>query len=146
MLRKWRCYSSCNWYCSVARIMVSWYLLRSSCFVVGNGRSPACLYHIVIVFVCALMSFNEIYLLFGAGFFALFLTYLRSNKQNNLKNFIPLTAMQITTTSLLPATNAKLFWIFLKIGAILYGSGYVLFAFLDFFVLFYFLFFSKVNL
>lgn len=85
----------------------------------------------LIVLVCALMSFNEIYLLFGAGFFALFLTYLRSNKQNNLKNFIPLTAMQITTTSLLPATNAKLFWIFLKIGAILYGSGYVLFAFLD---------------
>jgi chromate transporter len=25
----------------------------------------------------------------------------------------------------------KIFWIFLKIGAILYGSGYVLFAFLD---------------
>lgn len=25
----------------------------------------------------------------------------------------------------------KLFWIFLKIGAIIYGSGYVLFAFLD---------------
>ena len=85
----------------------------------------------LIVLVCALMSFNEIYLLFGAGFFALFLTYLRSNKQNNLKNFIPLTAIQITTTSLVPATNAKLFWIFLKIGAILYGSGYVLFAFLD---------------
>lgn len=85
----------------------------------------------LIVLICALMSFNEIYLLFGAGFFALFLTYLRSNKQNNLKNFIPLTAIQITTTSLVPATNAKLFWIFLKIGAILYGSGYVLFAFLD---------------
>lgn len=28
-------------------------------------------------------------------------------------------------------TNLKLFWIFLKIGAVLYGSGYVLFAFLD---------------
>lgn len=28
-------------------------------------------------------------------------------------------------------TNARLFLIFLKIGAILYGSGYVLFAFLD---------------
>ena len=28
-------------------------------------------------------------------------------------------------------SSMKLFWIFLKIGAILYGSGYVLFAFLD---------------
>ena len=27
--------------------------------------------------------------------------------------------------------NMKIFWIFLKIGSILYGSGYVLFAFLD---------------
>ena len=27
--------------------------------------------------------------------------------------------------------NTGLFWIFLKIGAVLYGSGYVLFAFLD---------------
>jgi hypothetical protein len=34
-------------------IMVSWYLVSRSCFVVGNGRPPACLNHIVIVFVCA---------------------------------------------------------------------------------------------
>jgi len=85
----------------------------------------------LIVLVCALMNFNEIYLLFGAGFLALFLTYLRIKKQHNLNSFIPLTAIQITTTTLLSATNAKLFWIFLKIGAILYGSGYVLFVFLD---------------
>ena len=85
----------------------------------------------LIVLVCALMSFNEIYLLFGAGFFALFLTYLRRNKHNNLNSFIPLTVIQITNATLLSSINAKLFWIFLKIGAILYGSGYVLFAFLD---------------
>lgn len=85
----------------------------------------------LIVLVCALLSINEIYLLFGAGFFALFLTYLRSNEHNNLNSFIPLTVIQITNASLLSSINAKLFWIFLKIGAILYGSGYVLFAFLD---------------
>lgn len=28
-------------------------------------------------------------------------------------------------------SNMKLFWTFIKIGSILYGSGYVLFAFLD---------------
>lgn len=33
--------------------------------------------------------------------------------------------------NILSASNLKTFWIFLKMGSILYGSGYVLFAFLD---------------
>lgn len=85
----------------------------------------------IIVLMGSLFKINEIYLMFGAGFFALFLAYIRSNKQNSLPSFLPLTLLQITNTTLLSATNANLFWIFLKIGAILYGSGYVLFAFLD---------------
>lgn len=85
----------------------------------------------IIVLVSSLLNINEIYLMFGAGFFALLLAYGRSNKQNNVNSFIPLTLLQITNTTILSATNANLFWIFLKIGAILYGSGYVLFAFLD---------------
>jgi chromate transporter len=35
----------------------------------------------------------------------------------------------VSKTALLAPTNFNLFLIFLKIGAILYGSGYVLFAF-----------------
>ncbi|MFA6277612.1 MAG: chromate efflux transporter [Pedobacter sp.] len=85
----------------------------------------------LLVLLGALFSINEIYLMFGAGFFALFFAYVRNNKQNNSNSFLPLTLMQITNTTMLQATNANLFWIFLKIGAILYGSGYVLFAFLD---------------
>lgn len=85
----------------------------------------------ILVLVCSLLGINEIYLMFGAGFFALFLTYIRNRQQDNLNSFLPLTLLQITNTTLLSATNANLFWIFLKIGAILYGSGYVLFAFLD---------------
>lgn len=85
----------------------------------------------IIVLMGSLFKINEIYLMFGAGFFALFLAYIRSNKQNSLPSFLPLTLLQITNTTLLSAINANLFWIFLKIGAILYGSGYVLFAFLD---------------
>ena len=85
----------------------------------------------LLVLVGSLFNINEIYLMFGAGFFALFLSYIRNNKQNNLNSFLPLTLLQIINTTILSATNAKLFWIFLKIGSILYGSGYVLFAFLD---------------
>ncbi|MDD3004956.1 chromate efflux transporter [Flavobacterium sp.] len=85
----------------------------------------------ILVLVCSLLGINEIYLMFGSGFFALFLAYIRNKGQSSLNSFLPLTLLQITNTTLLSATNAKIFWIFLKIGAILYGSGYVLFAFLD---------------
>ena len=85
----------------------------------------------ILVLIGSLFNINEIYLMLGAGFVALFLTYLRDRKNSNLNSFLPLTLLQITNTTILSATNANLFWIFLKIGAILYGSGYVLFAFLD---------------
>jgi chromate transporter len=85
----------------------------------------------LVVLVCSLLNINEIYLMFGAGFFALFITYIRNNKQHNINSILPLAVLQITNTAILSVTNANLFWIFLKIGAILYGSGYVLFAFLD---------------
>jgi chromate transporter len=81
------------------------------------------------VLVCSLLNFNEIYLMFGAGFIGLFLTLLKTNKSTN--SFLTLPFLQISTANYLSATNLNLFWIFLKIGAILYGSGYVLFAFLD---------------
>ncbi len=83
----------------------------------------------IIVLACSLLSFNEIYLMFGAGIITLLLTSLKNNK--NINGFLPFPFLQVTGTTLISATNLNLFWIFLKIGAILYGSGYVLFAFLD---------------
>lgn len=47
-----------------------------------------------------------------------------------MMNILPFTLLQVNSFSI-DASRWKLFWIFLKIGAILYGSGYVLFAFLD---------------
>lgn len=85
----------------------------------------------LMVLLCSLLQFNEIYLMFGAGFLALLLASIRNNRGNNAHNIFPLTALQITNTVVLSVSNLKLFWIFLKIGSILYGSGYVLFAFLD---------------
>ncbi|MBK8081584.1 MAG: chromate efflux transporter [Saprospiraceae bacterium] len=85
----------------------------------------------LVVLIGSFFDINEIYLMFGAGFFALFLAYFSIYKQNYLNSLMPLTLIQITNITFLSATNTSLFWIFLKIGAILYGSGYVLFAFLD---------------
>lgn len=85
----------------------------------------------ITVLAGSLLHFSEIYLMFSVGFFALLLAYLRDKEQKKLSSFLPLTFIPISNTTLISATNANLFWIFLKIGAILYGSGYVLFAFLD---------------
>ena len=84
----------------------------------------------ILVLVLSLFGISEIYLMFGAGLLAMALYYLQDTK-NTLQSFIPLAFLQIAQSPLLSETNTKLFWIFLKIGAILYGSGYVLFAFLD---------------
>lgn len=84
----------------------------------------------LLVLLCSLLDINEIYLLFGAGFLALLLASIRNNKTNSNSVF-PFALLQITNNTFLSTTNLNLFLIFLKIGAILYGSGYVLFALLD---------------
>jgi chromate transporter len=84
-----------------------------------------------LVLLLSLLNFNEIILMFGAGIVAILIYYLKQNTNNSINTFIPLTLFQISNSNTLSPTNFKLFLIFLKIGAILYGSGYVLFAFLD---------------
>lgn len=82
----------------------------------------------VLTLALALLQYNEIYILFGAGLIALLSSKIARKQSLNLA---PLTLIQITKTTIVTATNWNLFLIFLKIGAVLYGSGYVLFAFLD---------------
>ncbi|MHA6727318.1 chromate efflux transporter [Chryseobacterium sp. A301] len=85
----------------------------------------------IAVLIFSLLGINEIYLLFGAGLVAWGMFYIQNQKSKSLQSLIPVLFFQIEYNQLLSETNIKLFWIFLKIGAILYGSGYVLFAFLD---------------
>ena len=86
----------------------------------------------ITVLIASLFGINEIYLMFGAGLFGLAYFYIRTIKhQNTLQNVIPFFILQLGGTNLFSEINVRLFWIFLKIGAVLYGSGYVLFAFLD---------------
>ena len=73
----------------------------------------------------SLAGINEIAVMFGAGFVMLLL-FISRKKTSDLKSQIPLFFLHIPFFS---QENAKIFWTFLKIGAILYGSGYVLFAF-----------------
>ena len=84
----------------------------------------------IVSFGLCLFGVNEIYVMFGAGVIALALACLRlKNSNKTLKSVFPLALIQFSGSG--PLSNLGLFLTFLKIGAILYGSGYVLFAFLD---------------
>jgi len=81
--------------------------------------------------VISFLGYSEILVLFGAGFIAMGLAALRQRKNQSTLSLLPLPVLQIAGQSLTGSLNIRLFFSFLKIGAILYGSGYVLFAFLD---------------
>lgn len=87
----------------------------------------------VIALVLSLMGVNEIMVMFGAGFLFLAVAALRNQPtlKSGLHGMLPFTFLQVSSASMVSVSTAQLFFIFLKIGAILYGSGYVLFAFLD---------------
>jgi chromate transporter len=83
----------------------------------------------VLSAVAVLAGVNEIYVLFGAGFLGVAIHLLKTSVDKT-KGFFPFVLLQ-ASTPYINFPDLKLFWIFLKIGSILYGSGYVLFAFLD---------------
>ena len=88
----------------------------------------------IIGIVCLLLSFfgfSQILILFGAGFLAMGLKAIRMKRANAMSSFVPFALLQTHNSSFFSVVNINLFLCFLKIGAILYGSGYVLFAFLD---------------
>lgn len=83
----------------------------------------------ILAAIAVLKGFNEIYVLFGGGLLGI-LIYLLKNANKTAKGIFPFVLLQISNPTI-NLSDFKLFLIFLKIGSILYGSGYVLFAFLD---------------
>lgn len=79
--------------------------------------------------ILSLVGYSEILVLLGAGFIAMGFEAIRLKRANSAMTFLPLVLTD--QTSFFNQKNISLFLSFLKIGAILYGSGYVLFAFLD---------------
>jgi len=89
---------------------------------------------LVAVTVLALyfLGVNEIALLFGGGFVVMLVANLRRLRKPDIGAFLlPLGGASIVSLApTIPFSLTTLFLTFLKIGAILYGSGYVLLAFL----------------
>src|SRR3984957_15379327 len=75
-----------------------------------------------LALAASLAGLNEIFVMFGAGLVVLLLYLARR------RTALPVLLLEVPLFS---EVNVRIFLVFLKIGAILYGSGYVLFAFLD---------------
>ncbi len=79
---------------------------------------------------------NEIALLFGAGLVVMLATNVRRRLEGGMPSVaalaLPLSAAHLASAiqAAAPVSLGQLFLLFLKIGSILYGSGYVLLAFL----------------
>jgi chromate transporter len=74
---------------------------------------------------------NEILLLFAGGLVVMLITNMHRLRKSVLGSFlIPIGAMGLLSQVSIPFSFTSLFFTFLKIGSVLYGSGYVLLAFL----------------
>jgi chromate transporter len=83
------------------------------------------------VFGLYFLHVNEIALLFCGGLIVMVAANLKRFTPTGLKSlFLPLTALSVPALLTTPFSLPILFFTFLKIGAVLYGSGYVLLAFL----------------
>ena len=86
----------------------------------------------IITLALCLVGVNEIIALIGVGILGGLYFNLKNNTSNiNKKIALPFLMIPATTAAVTKITSVKLFLIFLKVGAVLYGSGYVLFAYLD---------------
>ena len=85
------------------------------------------------VIAAGLFGLNEIVALLGAGLIGALYFSIKHNamESGNKKALIPLLLTQGTVPVIKGLTSVKVFLTFLKVGSILYGSGYVLFAYLD---------------
>jgi chromate transporter len=74
---------------------------------------------------------NEIGLLFAGGIVVMIVANLRRLRTAKVsRGLIPLVGLSLPALASTPFNPALMFFLFLKIGAVLYGSGYVLLAFL----------------
>jgi chromate transporter len=88
----------------------------------------------LVVIISLLPNTNEVLVLLSAGLLGAIYFYIknhgggRSGTKINLLPLLLVQAPKVITTKFIAGT---VFWKFLKVGLILYGSGYVLFAYLD---------------
>jgi chromate transporter len=83
----------------------------------------------ILVFGLYFLRGNEILLLFAAGFVYMLIVNIQRIRNVNAAALLPIGGMALSQ-AIIPFSLPLLFLTFLKIGSVLYGSGYVLLAFL----------------
>ena len=88
------------------------------------------------VAAAALMGVNEILALLGGGLLGMLILRRRAAPSTTAERWLPLLLQSTGPAAAAGAAAAKvslwkLGWFFLKVGSVLYGSGYVLIAFLE---------------
>lgn len=110
----------------IAIIIVNIYPLA-----VKAGKSVVLVALGLIAVALSLLGLNEILIVFGAGIISLMIYFTTSGaKGNKLNSIAPFSLFANFLLQSAPG-SLSLFLTFLKVGSILYGSGYVLFAFLE---------------
>ncbi len=79
----------------------------------------------------SIFGVNEVLALLGAGLVGAIIFYSKNKLLGQTKSILPFALLQIGSSSIIKISTLNVFLTFLKVGAILYGSGYVLFAYLD---------------
>ncbi|MGA0285295.1 MAG: chromate efflux transporter [Saprospiraceae bacterium] len=79
----------------------------------------------IVTFLASLFGLNEIIAILAAGLISILVYYSTSNK------VFSDAGASILVLSTVAFSNLKLFLSFLKVGLVLFGSGYVLFAYLE---------------
>jgi chromate transporter len=85
----------------------------------------------VLVLVASLLGINEITALLTAGVLGGLYFSTKNKLSSKASVLVAPTAFWSVSTTVSSITTTKVFFTFLKVGAVLYGSGYVLFAYLD---------------
>lgn len=84
------------------------------------------------VIVAALFGINEVFAILAGGIIGMLAIQMSRRMGFNSFLLFPLGALPLLQTQVTEGISAiKLFLVFLKVGAILFGSGYVLFAYLE---------------
>jgi chromate transporter len=85
---------------------------------------------LLVIVVSVFLSVNEVFALLGAGLIGTIYFSVKA-KSISVKQLLPIITVGAPKIATAKITSSLILWKFLKVGAILYGGGYVLFAYLD---------------
>ena len=85
----------------------------------------------IVVLILSFLHFNELLLLFAAGTFLLLFHFLKTRIVSGVTGFLPIGLLLQSPPAVVAGFSLwALFLFFLKVGSVLFGSGYVLLAFI----------------